>query len=151
LRREAGRIRVEFPVGGDSIHVESWVPPRLVLRRGSEVRAFFVASDDAGNTWLKSEGRLECIRAQRARRHGLGAAAPGHEDLSSPMPGKVLEVLVAEGDRVAAGHRLIVVVAMKMELPIRAPRASVVARIHTRAGASVAPGEILIELDETAE
>jgi acetyl/propionyl-CoA carboxylase alpha subunit len=67
-------------------------------------------------------------------------------DLSAPMPAVVRSVLVSAGDQVAAGDVLLVLEAMKMELPVRAPRAGVVQTIACRPGDLVQPGVPLVEL-----
>ncbi|MFN0059900.1 MAG: acetyl-CoA carboxylase biotin carboxyl carrier protein subunit [Planctomycetota bacterium] len=149
VRRDGDRLQIDVPDEAAPYTVVSWLPPRLVLARGPEQRAFFIAGD-ADFLWLGHDGHV--VRTARAgrRRSGAAHAAQGHEDLSSPMPGKVLAVLVAEGDHVKAGQQLLVVEAMKMESPIRAPHDAVVTRIRTTKGASVAPGETLIELEAKA-
>ena len=64
----------------------------------------------------------------------------------APMPGKVLKVMVAEGDLVAAGQPLIVLEAMKMETTLSAESAAVVRRVAVSAGEMVDHGAILLEL-----
>ena len=66
------------------------------------------------------------------------------------MPGEVLEVLVTEGEQVKAGQRLLVIEAMKMENPLRAPHDSIVTRIHVGVGDSVTPGDTIVELEATS-
>jgi biotin carboxyl carrier protein len=60
------------------------------------------------------------------------------------MPGKVVRVLVAAGDAVRARQPIVVVEAMKMENELRADRDGVVSDIHTREGALVEAGALLI-------
>ena len=64
------------------------------------------------------------------------------------MPGKVIRVLVAPGDEVEARAQLVVVEAMKMELPLTAPRAGTVRAVHAAEGDTVERGAILVELDD---
>jgi 3-methylcrotonyl-CoA carboxylase alpha subunit len=71
-------------------------------------------------------------------------AAAGH--LVAPMPGRVVQLLVAAGDRVRRGQPLMVVEAMKMEHTIAAPRDGVVEAVHYRAGEPVEEGAELIAL-----
>jgi propionyl-CoA carboxylase alpha chain len=78
-----------------------------------------------------------------------GATADG--SLHAPMPGKVLEVLVAEGDHVAAGASLLVMEAMKMEHTLRAPGAGTVVSVHAAAGDQVEADAILVVLSEEDE
>ncbi len=83
------------------------------------------------------------VAEERASRRAGGLAA--HE-LDAPMPGKVLKVLVAEGQAVEHGDALIVLEAMKMETTLYAESAAVVARICVAAGQMVDHGARLIEL-----
>jgi biotin carboxyl carrier protein len=62
------------------------------------------------------------------------------------MPGAVLEVLVAEGDRVERNQTVLVMESMKMELLIAAPRDGVVRRVSVQAGQQVERGMRLLEL-----
>jgi len=73
--------------------------------------------------------------------------ATGPMRVTAPMPGKIVRVLVAEGDAVEAGAGLVVVEAMKMENELRATRRARVRRIHAREGQPVEGGALLIELE----
>jgi biotin carboxyl carrier protein len=64
------------------------------------------------------------------------------------MPAVVVRILVAEGDLVKAGQGLVVVSAMKMEAVLAAPHGGLVKRINTTLEAKVAPGDILVEIEE---
>lgn len=66
--------------------------------------------------------------------------------VEAPLTGTVVEVAVAAGDRVAAGAVLVVVESMKLEHPVVAPSAGVVASVHVTAGAAVAPRQPLVDL-----
>jgi len=72
------------------------------------------------------------------------ASAPG--DVSTTMPGNVVDVLVAVGDVVKAGQTVLVSEAMKMETEIQAPIAGTVKAVHVAKGDRVNPGEVLIEI-----
>ncbi|HUK04350.1 MAG TPA: acetyl/propionyl/methylcrotonyl-CoA carboxylase subunit alpha [Burkholderiales bacterium] len=67
--------------------------------------------------------------------------------LAAPMPGKVLQVLVRPGARVAKGAPLMILEAMKMEHTIAAPHDGAVAAIHFKAGEQVAEGAELLRLE----
>jgi biotin carboxyl carrier protein len=87
----------------------------------------------------------ERMRALAAALGGKGAAA-GAGTVLSPMPGRVLKVLVAEGDEVEAGAALVVVEAMKMENELVSLRAGTVQKIHVTAGQNVESGAKLVEV-----
>jgi acetyl/propionyl-CoA carboxylase alpha subunit len=84
----------------------------------------------------------------------LEAAAHAHEGgversvLKAPMPGTVIRILAAEGDRVEPRQPLVVLEAMKMETPIVSPYEAVVERVHVHEGDQVAAGAVLVELEE---
>jgi acetyl/propionyl-CoA carboxylase alpha subunit len=66
----------------------------------------------------------------------------------APMPGTVIGVLVAPGDRVEARQPLVLLEAMKMETPLDSPYAAVVRAVHVAPGDRVAAGAVLVELSE---
>jgi 3-methylcrotonyl-CoA carboxylase alpha subunit len=68
--------------------------------------------------------------------------------LTAPMPGRVLDVLVAAGARVVRGQALMVLEAMKMEHTIAAPADGVVARVSYAAGDLVEEGAMLLAFEE---
>lgn len=75
------------------------------------------------------------------------SAQTGAVTVNSPMPGLVKSVLVAEGETVAEGQRLLVLEAMKMENDISAPRAGQVTSVHVQAGAVVESGKPLVSIN----
>ena len=75
------------------------------------------------------------------------SGSPAEHDLLAPMPGKIIRVLVSEGEKVAKGSALLVLEAMKMEHTIRAPHDGVVKRLKLRAGEMVSRGDALAELE----
>jgi len=77
--------------------------------------------------------------------HG-DVAALADPEVRAPMPGKVLQVLVAAGDRVDAGDGLLLLEAMKMENRLTAPAAAEVAEVRVAAGDTVAGGQVLLVL-----
>ncbi len=103
------------------------------------------ATDAAGRIWVHVDGQVVLIdenRGERVRTHATGIAP-----LEAPMPAQVVTVLVEPGTRVAAGDTLVVLEAMKMELPITAGRAGRVTAVHCAAGDRVAPGRALVDID----
>jgi biotin carboxyl carrier protein len=84
-------------------------------------------------------------REIRGRRSG--GAGEGRQNVLSPMPGKVVRVLVSAGDAVEAGQGLVVVEAMKMQNEMKSPKAGKVAEVKTKAEATVAAGEVLVVIE----
>lgn len=67
--------------------------------------------------------------------------------LESPMAGKVLEILVKEGQKVAEDDEVIILEAMKMENPVFAPADGVVKEIKVKAGQQIAESEVILVLE----
>jgi biotin carboxyl carrier protein len=80
------------------------------------------------------------------RRRGTVSAETGPRSIVSPMPGRIVKVLVREGDVVAAQQGLVVVEAMKMENEVRAPRAGQVSAVKVVEGMSVEAKSVLVTL-----
>ncbi|MFY9178732.1 MAG: pyruvate carboxylase subunit B, partial [Venatoribacter sp.] len=73
------------------------------------------------------------------------ASQPG--DVTTAMPGNIVEVLVKEGDSVKAGQAVLITEAMKMETEVHANIAGTVKAVHVGKGDRVTPGDVLIEIE----
>ena len=109
--------------------------------------------EGAGRWTLGLVGERVDVAVQDERSRGIEAASGksqqsgGGGTVRAPMPGLVVRIEVAEGQRVDAGAGLVVVEAMKMENELRAPRAAVVAAVHVAAGQTVEKGAPLVTLE----
>lgn len=93
------------------------------------------------------ERTLEVASARdNKKKKGAGG---GSDEMSSPMPGKILKVLVQEGESVLAGQGLVVMEAMKMEHTIKAAFDGVIEAVHYNEGDLVDGGVDLVDLKET--
>lgn len=103
-------------------------------------------ASDAAATWVFLDGRVWRIEKEQ---HGGGrrARARGESSVMAPMPATVVAINTAPGTSVVEGQTVMVLEAMKMELPIRAPRAGVVTAVHCAKGDLVQPGVNLIEIE----
>jgi biotin carboxyl carrier protein len=81
---------------------------------------------------------------RRRRSRATLAGGNGDQRVVAPMPGKVVKVLVAVGERVEARQGLIVVEAMKMENELTVARAGTVAQVEVGEGTSVEAGRLLL-------
>jgi biotin carboxyl carrier protein len=73
-----------------------------------------------------------------------GVQLQGRQKVSVPMPGKVVAVLVSEGDKVEKGQGLVIVEAMKMENEVHSPTAGEVKEIKVKPGDTVEGGAVLV-------
>jgi 3-methylcrotonyl-CoA carboxylase alpha subunit len=137
---------LEARVGGRTLRfaLEPAGPGVFVVRDGARAATLHLVRDGAA-VHLSWEGVTYALQEERegaraAHRHDPGA-------LEAPMPGRVVAVRVAPGQRVAKGDELVVVEAMKMENALRAPRDGVVRAVHVSPGDAVAPGRALVEIE----
>ena len=72
--------------------------------------------------------------------------AAGNGNLTAPMPGTILKILVSKGDKVEAGQPLIILEAMKMENNINASASGTVASIEVSPGQTVDTGQLLLTI-----
>jgi biotin carboxyl carrier protein len=82
-----------------------------------------------------------------ARRGRATGDEQGPRAVRAPMPGRVVRVLVAQGEEVAAQQGVVVIEAMKMQNELRSPKAGRVSRVAVQAGDAVAAGDLLALVD----
>ena len=104
-----------------------------------------------GELLVSLGGRTVAGRRQRphaaSRRDATTAGAHGEQAVVAPMPGRVVRVLVAPGDTVAARQGVVVVEAMKMENELRSPKAGTVKEVAVTPGTSVEAGRVLVVIE----
>lgn len=165
LRLEAGGRSFHLTLDGDeySIRAEDTTEPIATgVASVQKVRpgTYSVLFDDGRVTVVNIEGSQEFhalagsaqfafqLSDLRDRRKGESAgSAAGPREVRSPMPGKIIKVLVNEGQTVETDDGLLVMEAMKMQNEAKAPKAGVVRRIAVVEGAAVAAGELLAVID----
>jgi biotin carboxyl carrier protein len=111
---------------------------RCDIEPGKEGRLTVLVGDTVHSLELLDERRL------RLRRAGGKFTAVGPQRVDAPMPGKVVRVLVKQGDQVTEGQGLVVVEAMKMENELKSPKAGRVVELHAVEGAAVESGAKLV-------
>jgi 3-methylcrotonyl-CoA carboxylase alpha subunit len=133
----------DISIGGKTTHVSSFgVEADRVwfVEHGGHRRQARVATSGS-RCYVLSEGTtFGFVEESRFPDHAHQAVAGG---LVAPMPGKVVKVLVAEGQEVAAGSALVVLEAMKMEHTVRAAGAGVVRALHVAVGDQVDTDRLL--------
>jgi 3-methylcrotonyl-CoA carboxylase alpha subunit len=142
LRRGAMSIAVD---GGAAMDAAArWREGGASVRLGGVERRIRYAQDEETIEigWL--DGRFVFGLLDSYAPAAGEAAAEGR--LSAPIPGRVVQVLVAAGDRVARGQVVAILEAMKTELRIAAPADGIVAHVGCAAGDSVEEGTEIVTL-----
>jgi biotin carboxyl carrier protein len=104
------------------LSIESWTP-----------RQWRASSDD--QIWIFE------LQSQRT------SSNSAENRLRSPMPGRVLQILTNEGDKVSAGQKLLIIEAMKMENEIISEADGVIKKIHVTTGQNLEPDQLLVEIE----
>jgi biotin carboxyl carrier protein len=132
------------PVDADAVEVAEATYSILLGGESFEVRVY--QSPDGLHVMSRGEEFLAHVRDPRrmARRAGGGLEAQGRQQVSAPMPGKVVRVLAQAGDKVEHGQGLVVVEAMKMQNEIKSPKSGAVERVLVSEGQNVNAGQPLV-------
>jgi biotin carboxyl carrier protein len=93
--------------------------------------------------------RVSLVDATRYARHRAGdhSQAAGPVEVKAMMPGRIVNVLVKEGDEVADHQGLVVVEAMKMENEVKSPKAGKVSQVRVSPAQTVEKGELLLVIE----
>ena len=144
---------VEYPVIADDNKMlarVTFTPQGARVEIGGQLAATDTHIADAGDgaIYVILHGRQTTVRFA-----GGGAAddvAAGSGDIRAPMHGKVLAVLVENGDKVTKGQRLAIIEAMKMEHALVAPFDGRVAAISAAVGSQIAEKAVVLTVEEDA-
>ncbi len=100
------------------------------------------------NTFFQSFD-LEIVDSQTKylRSRNQGSVADTGNQIRVPMPGKVMEVFVKQGDAVKAGQTLVIVSAMKMESEYKSGRDGIVGKVLVKPGETVDSDQVMIVLE----
>jgi biotin carboxyl carrier protein len=111
-------------------------------------RRWHVAVAEAGEArWVSIDGHVALVEVEAGAAPTRRKKTPAADAMMAPMPATVVKVLVQPGQAVREGEPVLVLEAMKMELPIRAPREGVVAAVRCTQGELVQPGVALVDLE----
>ena len=138
-------------VGGDTLSM--LVSNGDGARPVTSVDARMAANGTPGALDVHVAGRIVPVQIRQAgafgrqKREGASAPTTGPQRIVSPMPGKVVRVLVSAGDEVKVRQGLVVVEAMKMENELRAARGGRVREVAVTEGQSVEAGTVLMVVE----
>jgi biotin carboxyl carrier protein len=141
--RRIGAERARLEPGGATVMLlpphASGRAPRGVIRREVVVDGWRIEVD------VESEARARL--RQRASRGGGPATHGGPTEMRAIIPGRVLLIAVAVGDRVAAGQPAMIIEAMKMQNELRVATGGLVSRIAVGSGETVEVGDLLFVIE----
>lgn len=123
------------------------VSPGVYLVTDGEHRWRVAVAESGDARWIAVSGQVAVVELGGATSRSPRRKSAHGGEMTAPMPATVVNILVAPGQEVAEGTTVLVLEAMKMELPIRAPRAGVVKAVRCAQGELVQPGASLVELE----
>ena len=143
---DADETAIEGTHPKDTREVEPGVYSVLLNGKSFQVR---IAPERVGFTvdLMGQRFKTEVRDPRNASRHSRTATAGGVQTVSASMPGKVIRVLVEQGQQVEVGQGLIVVEAMKMQNEMKATKPGRVAQVHTKDGSTVTAGDVLVTIE----
>ena len=145
LNRSDGRWSCRL--NGREVEVDAVLARPDVLSLRIDNRAYEVKCERVGDEthlWVGSVRFAAEVRDPRSLRGRVRAVDDqGPRKLTAPMPGKIVRVLVSQGDEVEAGDGVLVVEAMKMQNEIKSPKKGTVQKILVGEGAAVNAGDVL--------
>ena len=128
-----------IPLNGNGLHL---------LRRGNLASEVYLKNTDGGNYEVLAGGQRVVARVEEAsRKPRLPLEAVQTGEMSAPMPGLVVDVLVKEGDKVEAGQALIVLESMKMQMQMRAPVDGLVKGVYVKINDQLEKGTLLVRIE----
>ena len=146
------RLRMRLEGGAEQVVEARLDGDRLRLRVGGRVVDLWLEAPSAARPheeYLELRGERIAVELRRGSLAlgGTGPEGSGRVSVSSPMPGRIVAVPVAVGDRVAKGDLLFTLEAMKMQNEFTAPAAGRIAALLAAPGKVAAAGEVLAEIE----
>jgi biotin carboxyl carrier protein len=155
-----GNATASIEVAGNRVRYEREAADPLIAE-------FEIQPLDAGSYWVRLKNRsyrvvlgprgevsvngrslrMEVFDPRDLRATGRGAANRGRQEVTAPMPGKIVRIIVAAGDTVEEGQGVVVVEAMKMQNEMKSPKAGKVVEVRARQDATVGAGEVLLVIE----
>src|SRR5574341_894874 len=150
---ETGKSVYRVSVDGHEFVVDGKKTGRTNYSLIVDNRSFEIEVDNAEDEYrVLVDGRNYHVHLVDERRMRVGGAQSdsqlqGRQRVSVPMPGKVIAVLVSEGDMVEKGQGLVIVEAMKMENEVHSPIAGAIKEIKVKPGDTVEGGAVLLVVE----
>ena len=100
-------------------------------------------------TWYSLGGEVWTVEAESRSSRGAKGASANANQITAPMPGKIIKTVLNAGDPVRAGETVVVMEAMKMEYTLKAGADGTIESISCEVGQQVALGAVLVQLKGT--
>ena len=156
VKREGGRVLAVIDGRNYEIEAREVSAGVYLLLHGGRVYECRVeraagAGGERGGAEVHVGGRAYGVHIVDPKRLRGARGAGGHEggraEVLAPMPGKIVRILVEQGQSVEGGDALVVVEAMKMQNEMKSPKAGTVVELRVASGATVNAGDVLVVVE----
>ena len=144
-------IKVHQTSGHWTYEINGEYPRESLLEDATTLNDLEIAADMAVSwSGLDNNGvrAVEGVTLKVTKSPIIVSTTASSDAITAPMPGKIIALNVAIGDKVTEGDALVVMEAMKMEQTLTAPRDGIIAEIGAGVGELVTDGAILVQLEE---
>ncbi len=153
FKREGEKVFADIDGRKYEIEASEPEPNVFLFKHSGRIHQIFVSPQKAPSEPVRvtvGTRQIDVTIIDPKRLRGSGAVnehAGGSAEIKTAMPGKVVRILVAEGDAVQKGDGVIVVEAMKMQNEMKAPKDGNISQIKVDTGDTVSAGDVLVIID----
>jgi len=144
---QSGHLQITVNKKKYDVSVEFFSGEEMLLKIGSRVYDVIVnQNSNSYNVCMKGKSiKVDKTSPFQTIRNSFGSTR--RMDVKTSMPGRVVELLLREGDNVKEGSPVLVLEAMKMQNEIKSPRKGRIKSIYPKAGDSVEAGAVLFSVE----
>ncbi len=125
---------------GDNFYLE---------KDGILIPIFFV-NDNKNNLYLHIKGETYAVHRKTVEEQAEGGShGIANGEIEPPMPGKILKIMVNEGDKVEENQVLLLMESMKLQVEVKAPFDGIVSKLSVKEGQTVNTGEVVIKIEKS--
>jgi len=147
---EKGKNDIQVSLGQRKYHVavELLSDDEVLLNIDGKIYYIIINSNSSSSYSVYINGKFFQVKRKSAwQMLGKKGEKAKKRDIKTSMPGKVVKVLMKEGEKVKEGQAILVLEAMKMQNEIKSPQSGIITRINHKVGDSVEAGTILYSVE----
>ncbi|MFA9454776.1 MAG: biotin/lipoyl-containing protein [Candidatus Aminicenantaceae bacterium] len=141
--KEENRIQVDLNGETFDIRVEYFSPEEYLLNINGKVYDVIVSPNSSSYAVCINGKNIHVGKKSPLQLLGGRSVRSGRREVKTSMPGRIIEILVQEGEEVEEGQAVLILEAMKMQNEIKSPQPGKIACIGPKTGESVESGALL--------
>ena len=143
--------RLSAVVNGEEITLNVFREGKnFYLEKGGVLIPVFFVSDERNNFYLHIEGETYLVHRKTVEEQAEGGShGVTSGEIEPPMPGKILKIMVNEGDKVEENQVLLLMESMKLQVEVKAPFDGIVSKLNVKEGQTVNAGEVVVKIEKS--